>query len=136
MITSGQPSVEQLEAVSAAGVKTVLDLRREGEARDLDEPGTVAAVGMEYVRLPMGYEGVPDALFDGVREILGDPARRPVLFHCATANRVGAALLPHLILDQGLDPQAALERAVAVGLRHQGIAQAAMAYAKRASETS
>jgi protein tyrosine phosphatase (PTP) superfamily phosphohydrolase (DUF442 family) len=132
VVTSGQPTARQLEAVGVAGVRTVLDLRRVDEPRDLDEPETVHAAGMEYVHLPMGYEGVPDAIFATVREVLNDPTRRPVLFHCASANRVGAALLPHLVLDHGLELEAALERAVAVGLRHQGIAEAALAYAARA----
>ena len=131
VITAGQPNASQLQALAAGGVKTVIDLRQVGEARDFDEPGVARAGGLDYVSVPMGYEDVADAIFDTVRAVLGDTERRPVLLHCASANRVGAALLPHLILDHGIDPDDALEQAVAVGLRHRGIARAALDYVAR-----
>jgi len=131
VVTAGQPSASQIAALASAGVKTVLDLRGVEEARGFDEPSAVRAGGLDYVSLAMGYEGVPDTIFDTVRDVLGDAARRPVLLHCASANRVGAALLPHLVLDHGVDRNEALERAVAVGLRHRGIAQAALDYVAR-----
>jgi len=131
VVTGGQPTAAHLTALAAAGVKTVLDLRQLDEGRGFDEPSTAQSSGLDYVSAPMGYEGALDTIFDTVREVLGDPERRPVLLHCASANRVGAALLPHLVLDHGVDPDEALQRAVAVGLRHPGIARAALDYVAR-----
>lgn len=131
VVTAGQPSAPQLAALASAGLKTVLDLRHLEEARGFDEPSAARAGGLDYVSLPMGYEDVADTIFDTVRDVLRDSARRPVLLHCASANRVGAVLLPHLVLDHGVEVDEALRRVAAVGLRHRGIAQAALDYLRR-----
>ncbi len=85
---------------------------------------------MEYVVLPVGGE-VPDASFDAVRALLDDSARRPVLVHCASANRVGALLLPVLMLDRGMERDEALETAMQVGLRSEALARQALDYVER-----
>ena len=53
VVTGGQPTAAQLEALKAAGGAVVLDIRDPMEPRPFDEPGTVARLGMEYVNVPI-----------------------------------------------------------------------------------
>ncbi|MDX2182404.1 MAG: sulfur transferase domain-containing protein [Gemmatimonadaceae bacterium] len=127
VVTGGQPTAAELAALATAGVKTVLDLRLPNEPRGFDEPSAVEAAGMQYVPVPV--QGmVPDESFAAARRVLQQAGTAPVLFHCASANRVGALLLPHLMLDHGLDQAAALAVAQRVGLRDGMLAQLALTY--------
>ncbi len=99
--TAGQPEEEHLKRLAEAGYKTVVDLRTPEEDRGLDEPGAARQAGMEYVNIPVGHETVEDETFERFRGLMADPERRPVLVHCSSANRVGALLIPYLILDEG-----------------------------------
>lgn len=89
-VSTGQPDSEVLSMAKAAGFKTVVDLRGESEDRGMDEAAEVAALGMQYVTLPIA--GADDINFDNAAaldKILAD-AEGPVLVHCASGNRVGA----------------------------------------------
>ena len=55
-------------------------------------------------------------------------ANRPAVVHCASANRVGALLLPHLVLDEGRTEADAIATARAIGLRSQELLEAALTY--------
>lgn len=132
LITAGQPTHQQLARLAAAGYRTVLDLRKPEEPRGFAEAEAVQTLGMEYVSLPVSYEGLDDATFNRFRTLLRDRARRPIIVHCQSASRVGALLIPYLMLDQGRDREAAFELACAVGLRSAPLADAAFTYAERA----
>ncbi len=128
--TAGQPTAAELEALATAGYKVVLDLRMPHEPRGFVEDEAVAQLGMRYVAIPV--QGmVPDSAFDEVRRLVADPANRPILVHCASANRVGALLLPALVLDQGVPQDQAIVLAKQVGLRDPSLAQMALDYIKR-----
>lgn len=128
---AGQPSEPALAELARAGYKTVLDLRAPDEPRGYDEAAAVARAGMTYVALPVTQFSLTDATFDHFRALMRDPARRPVLVHCATANRVGALLLPYFVLDEGREESDALAMAQAAGLRSSELAQMALDYAGR-----
>jgi uncharacterized protein len=113
---SGQPSAHELEALGAAGFRTVVDLRAATEPRGFDEAAVVRAAGMEYVSIPVTGE-ITDSVFDALRQVLNDESRGPTLVHCASANRVAGAMIPYLILDRGMDPERALDLAEGMGLR-------------------
>jgi uncharacterized protein (TIGR01244 family) len=131
VMTAGQPRAEDFARLAAAGCATVLDLCAPEEARGFDEPAAVAAAGLDYVNVPVRSYTPTDALFDQVRALLRDTARRPLLFHCRSANRVGGLLLPSLILDAGMDQEEALALAARVGLRHPDLARTALDYVAR-----
>lgn len=128
--TAGQPREEHLRQLADKGYKAVVDLRTAGEPRDYDEAVAAREAGLEYLNLPVA--GPPeDEMFDRFRQVMRDPGKRPVLVHCGSANRVGALLIPYLVLDEGQDPQEALNTAVSVGLRSRELADAALAYVNR-----
>lgn len=130
VVTAGQPTREELESLARAGYKTVLDLRAPDEPRGFDEEAAVREAKMEYVNIPVTPATLSSADFDRFRELMRDPARRPIVVHCGSANRVGALLIPYLILDEGKEPEDAFRMAVDVGLRSQELADAATAYAE------
>lgn len=129
--TAGQPSAAAWPQLAHAGYRTVVDLRAPGEARDHDEPAAVRAAGLEYVPIPVSQPTLRDATFDTFRELMRDPARRPVFVHCATSNRVGALLLPYFALDEGMALGDALSKARESGLRNPDLQQIAIDYARR-----
>ena len=128
IVTAGQPTAAQLAALAASGVSTVIDLRAPGEPRGFDEPAAARATGMKYHNIPVVAESLTASEFDQVRELLRAPDRRPVLLHCASANRVGAVLLPYLVLDELRSPDEALRIAHDVGLRSDELAKTAFDY--------
>ncbi|HEX7050893.1 MAG TPA: protein tyrosine phosphatase family protein [Longimicrobiales bacterium] len=129
--TAGQPTEEEIGRLAAAGYRTVLDLRAPDEPRGYEEEKAVRDAGMEYINLPVTPQTLDDASFDRFRELLRDPARRPIVVHCGSANRVGALLFPYLTLDEGRDPDEAFQMALDVGLRSQALADLASAYIQR-----
>jgi len=115
--TAGQPEEGHFGRLASAGYRTVIDLRGPGEDRGLDEPEAVRRAGMEYANVPVGHEDVDDETFERFRKLMAEPERRAVLVHCASANRVGALLIPYLILDEGMTAEEASRAASRVGLR-------------------
>ena len=130
--TAGQPEEGHFGRLASAGYRAVIHLRGPGEDRGLDEPEAIRRAGMEYANLPVGYEDVDDETFERFRELMAEPERRPVLVHCASANRVGALLIPYLILDEGMTAEEASRAASRVGLRNGKLRRAALRYAARA----
>lgn len=128
--TAGQPDVEHLRRLADAGYRTIIDLRPPREERGYDEPETVRRAGMRYVSLPVEPEGPDSTVFERFRELMRDTGHRPALVHCSSANRVGALLIPYLILDEGRTEEDTLETARRVGLRSGELEQAALRYAK------
>ena len=128
IVTAGQPAAHQFAPLAAGGVGTVIDLRAPGEPRGFDEPATVRATGMAYHNIPVVAGALTAREFDQVRDLLLAPARGLVLLHCASANRVGAVLLPYLVLDEHRSPDDALRIAHDVGLRSDELAKTAFDY--------
>lgn len=117
MLTAGQPDSAGLARITAAGYRTVLDLRTNAEARGFPERRVARALGLEYVNLPVGHTYVTAGQVRRLRALLADPARWPVAVHCASGNRVGALLLPWLVLDRGIPLDEAVRLAEDSGLR-------------------
>lgn len=127
IITSGQPTAAQIEAAQAQGVKTVINLRPEGEMEEFDEAALVKKTGMNYVHIPVaGPHDINEANARLLDEALV-PGALPALVHCGSANRVGALIAYRarfiqyksdhesmgLGITAGLDPDSPLLEAVA-----------------------
>ncbi len=116
LLVSGQPTTEQLAAVAAAGYKTVIDLRPASEERGFDEPARLAELGLTYLNLPVTLESLDAGTIERFRAAFAS-AERPLYLHCSSSNRVGALYFSHLVLDEGMSADAALEQAHAAGLK-------------------
>lgn len=131
LLVSGQPGVRQFEALKAAGVDLVVDLRDPMEPRPLDEAATLAALGMEYVNIPVTAMSLDDTTLERILSRMRERADRPLLVHCASGNRVGAATIAHLMLDGGLPEDDAIQAAMRHGLRGAEILQWGLDYVQR-----
>lgn len=130
LITCGQPGADQLQAAARQGVVAVIDLRDPMENRPFDEPETVAASGAAYVNIPVTLGALDDALLDQILAAVRRYAGQPVMLHCASANRVGGALIPYFILDQGMTEEQAVDAATRVGLRSAELLDWGLQYAR------
>ena len=129
--TAGQPGEGAWSELARAGYRTVVDLRAPEEPRGHNEPAAVRKAGMEYLPLPVTPATLSDDTFEHFRAIMRDPARRPILVHCSTANRVGALLVPYLMLDERRPAGETIQLAQRVGLRSPEYVSMALDYAKR-----
>lgn len=127
--TGGQPTAADITRLADAGYRSVVDLRPASESRGFDEAKTVQAAGLRYEQIPVTPQTLRDEHFDRFRAFVADPANRPMLVHCASANRVGALLLPYLLLDERRPLDEALPLAATVGLRSKELTDAALRYA-------
>jgi len=89
LATAGKPSAEALGRLKAQGFKTVIDLRTEVEGT-LAEKQAVEAQGLRYVSVPISPATFSMGDAEAVAKVLNDPAAKPILLHCSSANRVGA----------------------------------------------
>ena len=117
LATAGQPSAEQFAAAHAAGVKVVIDLRDPAEPRPFDEAATLRTLGIEYINIPVSPSAPTTASLEKIVAALRANAGNPTILHCASANRVGGALSPYVILDEGMTEEDAADAAMRVGLR-------------------
>lgn len=125
---SGAPTPNDYPLLKDLGIKTVLNIRHDKETPGLDDAKLVEAQGMTYIHLPWnGADQLTDEKLDAMRQVLRD-AERPMLFHCGSANRVGAGWLVYRVLDENVGLEAALAEAKAVGLRTSAYQAKAVAY--------
>jgi hypothetical protein len=83
------------------------------------------------VNIPVRAGALDDSILERILGVLRGAGDRTVFFHCGSGNRVGGALIPHFILDQGLNEQDAVEQAMRVGLRSVEMMEWGLDYARR-----
>jgi tyrosine-protein phosphatase SIW14 len=75
-----QPVGRDYRDLAALGVKTVIDLTKDG---DPDEPGLVQRSGMKFHRIEMTTHESPTAeKIQTFLQLVNDPANQPVYVHC------------------------------------------------------
>lgn len=131
LVTAGQPGVAQFEAMRAAGVEVILDIRDPMEPRPFDEPSLVRELGMDYENVSVRQGALDDATMEAVLGVLRRNEGRMALVHCASANRVGGALIPYFMIDREMPEDAAIEAAMRIGLRGADLLEWGLEYARR-----
>jgi len=131
VVTGGQPTAEQLRALKEAGGGIVLDLRDPMEPRPVAEAALVRELGMEYINIPVRAGSLDDTSLEHILTVLRSAGDRTVFFHCGSGSRVGGALIPYFILDQGMEEQDAVDQAMRVGLRSAEYMEWGLDYARR-----
>lgn len=136
LVTGGQPAGPHLAALKAAGCEVLIDIRDPMEPRPIRTPEAVRAAGLEYVNIPVGHGGVAATTFAQVRETVRDlvAAGRKTFVHCASGNRVGAAMIPYLMLDRGLGEDQAMIEAMRIGTRSAELMEAALEFVRSSRE--
>lgn len=133
IVTGGQPAAHHFDALKAAGCEVVLDIRDPMEPRPMDdEPAAVRAAGMEYINISVTHAALTDETLARVRDTVANLAGdRKVLFHCGSGNRVGATLIPYLMLDRGFEEEDAVTMAMRIGTRSAELIEWALQYVRR-----
>lgn len=124
IVSAGAVSRDAISGLKAAGFKTVIDLRTPAEGTD-EERRLVEGEGLAYVSVPVTPASLSASDVERVRALLEDPAKGPVLLHCASGNRTGAVWAA-IQAGRGLS----LEAAEAAG-RQAGLTSPAMVEAFR-----
>ncbi len=90
-VTSGQPSETQLMRIAALGVGYVVNLGLHTHKRALaDEAGTVAALGMCYIHIPVAFDAPREEDFNRFLAALEVAQGVPLYVHCILNARVSA----------------------------------------------
>ena len=102
LLTSGQPTEEELSAAARDGVEVVINLALHDDPRYslADEPGTVRSLGMTYVHIPVRFDAPTEqdlfAFFDAFDAHKG----KRILVHCAANKRVTAFVGLYRVIRQ------------------------------------
>ncbi len=131
ILLCGQPTAEDFAESKKRGIKVIVTLRSDGEI-DWDEPATIKELGLDFHQL--GFRApttLTDAIFDDSLKILADAKNKPVMLHCASANRVGAIWFAHRVLNDRISIDDARREAKTVGLRTPGYEIKALAYIEK-----
>lgn len=113
---AGQPSTEAANRLASLGFKTVINIRTPEEGGLVDERAIVESQGLRYVSVPVTAKSLSTEDVLAIEKVLDDPASGPVLFHCASANRVGG-LWALVLARKGRSPEAALAAGREAGLK-------------------
>jgi len=101
-----QPKARDYADLAAIGVKTVIDLTKDG---DRTEPAAVQRAGMRFFRIPMTTHDVPtEAELARFLQIVDDPANQPVYVHCQGGrHRTGVMTAVFRMTKDGWSPDRA-----------------------------
>ena len=89
--TSGQPSEDQLAELKAAGATHIINLGPHSNKGALDdEAASVAALGLEYIYIPVDFDAPTDADFAQFSTALAKLKDKQIHVHCIYNARVSA----------------------------------------------
>jgi len=88
---SGQPTEDQLGQIKTLGVTHIINLGpHDNDGALADEAGTVAALGMTYIYIPVAFEAPTDQDFEQFCNAIKDLASTQIHVHCIYNARVSA----------------------------------------------
>jgi len=100
ILRGAAPSDQGIERLSRQGVKTVVDLRLNGESSD-HEQVLVDRLGMKYVHIPIGLHQPTVTQIVTFLRVVNDQSNQPVFVHCRFgADRTGMLIGIYRILVQ------------------------------------
>lgn len=90
VFTSGRLTEADVASIQRSGIREVIDLTLDSETPDFDEAAVARSQGLVYRNLPI--KGADSLSMENVLafDAMLRSAKRPVLVHCASSNRVGA----------------------------------------------
>ena len=91
LITGGQPTEEQLQAVAEQEFCTVINLAPISPRYSLDdEPGLVQSLGMQYHHIPVDWDNPTASDFSAFEAVMQARQAGKTFIHCAANFRVTA----------------------------------------------
>lgn len=109
LLTSGQPTEEQLASAARSGVRAVINLALHDDPRYSlnDEPGVVRSLGMDYVHIPVRFDAPTEADLLAFFQAMAAHEGERLLVHCAANKRVTVFLGLYRVIRQGWNTEAA-----------------------------
>src|SRR3954462_9878389 len=85
LASSGQPDEQELAEIAAAGYELVVNIALHDDPRYslADEQGTVRALGMRYVHIPVLFDAPTDADLQQFFDVMEQNRHAKVWVHCA-----------------------------------------------------
>ena len=111
LATSGQPTEADFADIAEAGYEVIINLALHDDPRYslADEPGTVRALGMYYIHIPVTFDHpARDDLLAFLDAMQRNHGRR-IWVHCAANYRVSAFVGLHRVLREGWAQGSAFE---------------------------
>ena len=124
---AGIPTADGLSKLKAQGVRTVIDLRLAKQVGPSDA-ADAEKLGLRRIHLPMGSGGVSNEQAEAFLDAMRKYGDKPILIHCAGANRAGAMYGLHLGANKGCSLDEALRLAKEAGMRSPGLADGVRKY--------
>ena len=91
IVTSGQPTADQLRSLAAEGFTTVINLATINPPHSLEnEAGLVQALGMDYYHIPVEWDNPQESDYVAFERIMTTLPPSKTLIHCAANFRVTA----------------------------------------------
>jgi protein tyrosine/serine phosphatase len=120
-----QPTEAGFRHLRELGVRTVVNLRMEADAKRTNEKQIVESLGMRYIQLSVEdgnfftrSRTIPDEVIREFFTVLNGREPGPIFVHCHRgADRTGAVVAFYRIARQGWDSDRALKEARALGMR-------------------
>jgi uncharacterized protein (TIGR01244 family) len=104
VIIAGQPAPKDLQALSAAGVQRVFNLRTEEEMAklDFDQAAQLASLAIDYQRHPVDDDAHPygPAVLDAFSAAMA-ASDGPLLLHCGSGARAAQVYAAWLVRERG-----------------------------------
>lgn len=101
--SAGQPTVEQLEAVKAAGFEKVIYIAfTNGRSSIESEDAIVKELGMDYVHIPVIWDAPTKSDFYAFASTMQQDADKKTLLHCAANFRASAFSMLYRVLHEGV----------------------------------
>lgn len=105
---SGQPTEAQLADIKSLGVSHIINLGPHHNRGALeDEPGTVAALGMEYIHIPVEFEQPTEQDFTAFCAAIESLPGAQIHVHCIYNARVTAFVYRYAKSGRGVPVEAA-----------------------------
>ncbi len=122
ILVADQPDLDDLNHLSTAGIRGVVNLRQAGEPEQPLDPERereeVQSRGLHYLHRPMGGAALTKSMINDVSLFIEEQTRDSgrVLVHCRKGGRAVAVVLLALTQQNGWQPGEALERGKELGL--------------------
>jgi protein tyrosine phosphatase (PTP) superfamily phosphohydrolase (DUF442 family) len=115
LATSGQPDEAELKAIMAADYEVVINIALHDAWYSLpDEPGTVRALGMQYIHIPVQFDAPTHYNLHRFFDVMDENRTSKIWVHCAANKRVSVflGLYWHIRRGQPLAQAFALQREI------------------------
>ncbi|MBZ8134666.1 hypothetical protein CLD20_15420 [Afifella sp. IM 167] len=113
--TGGVVSPDAFGELKKLGFVTVVNLNTDEEGAPAEMKAAEGA-GLKYVQVAVATEAPTDEQIDEIGALVTDPSNYPLLIHCESSNRVGAAWALYRAKN-GVPPMIAIQEGRTVGLK-------------------